>query len=371
MPRPAASYAPRVVFSEHDGWQRTPVEFLIGVTSGLSGEVAHAATGIATLCRIPLRKVHLTDRLFTAGNEAACTVCSERLAAIPPRQSPQELLYNEITASAPGPLRDELVEALKRGAEVSPWVMDAAADRIRSSARLHEAIEGGPEAESALRTTDRAGMAEVVHGEWRFVVIMPKDSTPVIVRRTARPKATPDRPGWSFETAREPTRFAAGITSTRPARPTGSPDDLEHAVNGNTTLCGIPVAKVVIVRHLFTRTHAPACPRCAELDAEAPRQPCTQERLHDLIQAATPGQLRDDLAAALTRGAEITQWIYGPAPSLAKHTPLDHLTEGQATVRAALQRPGRVGVAQVLHGPWHSIVILREAEPPLIARAPT
>ncbi|MET7393505.1 hypothetical protein ABZS66_08435 [Dactylosporangium sp. NPDC005572] len=324
-------------------------------------------SGKATLCGIPLRRVARASGFFAPHARSACARCVERAAATPPRASPQELLYSRIVTADAGPARDELIEALKRGAPVHPWIRGASADRIRSSARLHDAIEGAQEARAALQTEGPFGMAEVVTTSWRFVAIMPKGSRPVVVRRPRRRGAAPGLTGWSFAAAREPARFAAGRTPDRSTHR----DATEHAVGGDTTLCGIPTARVTVVRSLFAAEDESACARCAELAAEAPTQPGAQERLHDAIATAEPGPLRDELAAALRRGAAIPLWINSTGPNLAMHAELDEITEGRAELTAALANAGRAGLAHVLHGSWRSTVVLREHERPLIGRGPS
>ncbi len=152
----------------------------------------------------------------------------------------------------------------------------------------------------------------------------------------------------------------------------GSAGGTEHALDGAATLCGIPRARVTVHLHLFTASSGLACPTCAALAAAAPTRPCAQERLHTAIATAAPGPLRDDLAAALTRGAEITLWIGALGPDLAKHyANLDELDNNRAALAAALAVNEHASLAHVLHGSWRSTVLLRDGEPPLIARGRT
>jgi hypothetical protein len=117
---------------------------------------------------------------------------------------------------------------------------------------------------------------------------------------------------------------------------------------------------------------AMACARCAERAAATPPRPSPQERLYNKIVAADAGPLRDELAAALRHGAEITLWITGPGPDLAKHhAKLDEITESRDALAAALSNGGRLGLAHVLHGSWRSTVVLGEDGRALIGRGPT
>ncbi|MER6076570.1 hypothetical protein ABT187_49555 [Streptomyces sp. NPDC001817] len=103
--------------------------------------------------------------------------------------------------------------------------------------------------------------------------------------------------GWYFATAREAARFGAGRL--------GGVTGVEHAMAGSGTLCGVPEREVTRYRHLFDPAGPQACPRCREKAEAAPTQPCAQERLHNALQAAAPGEARDDLLAALRRGARV------------------------------------------------------------------
>lgn len=76
--------------------------------------MAHAVSGKATLCGIPLRRVTKETGFFAPDAVSACARCVERAAATPPRMSPQELLYSKIVAADAGP-REKLIDALKRG----------------------------------------------------------------------------------------------------------------------------------------------------------------------------------------------------------------------------------------------------------------
>ncbi|MFC5006919.1 hypothetical protein ACFPIJ_55055 [Dactylosporangium cerinum] len=230
---------------EH-AWERVPVAFPNCVTAGPSGAVAHAVSRGATLCGIPVRRATTTPGCFAPDAASACPRCVQRAAATPGRPSPQELLHDKILAADAGPLRDALVEALKQGAPVHPWIRGASAGNVRSSVRLYGAMEGARQADEALRTEGPFGAAEVVTAARRFVVIMPRYTRPVIAARSVRPVAQ--------------TPFPAGLTPS----PNASAGGTEHAVDGDATLCGIPAKQVTVVRHLFSAEHRSACFTCAE-----------------------------------------------------------------------------------------------------------
>lgn len=78
-----------------------------------------------------------------------------------------------------------------------------------------------------------------------------------------------------------------------------------------------------------------------------------------MLRDADPGEARDDLLAALRKGAQVRLWIRGPASVLAEHyAGLDSLTEGVAPVNDALNTTTAIGLARV------------DDSPPLIACGP-
>jgi hypothetical protein len=173
---------------------------------------------------------------------------------------------------------------------------------------------------------------------------------------------TSQHEGWSFATARKPALFATAIHPPTP--------DVQHAYDGEESLCGISEVQLEVYRHLFAPEDTSACPICRQRAAAAPTQPCGQERLHDRVLAAAAGPIRAELLDALQRGADIRLWINGPAADLAKHYGrLDQIVEGRPAVVAALDGDASVGLARVEDGPWQFIVVLPDHGPPLIARA--
>jgi hypothetical protein len=167
--------------------------------------------------------------------------------------------------------------------------------------------------------------------------------------------------GWSFDSAREPARFAA-------AKENG-PSQTEHAFRSAATLCGLPEEQVAVYRHLFRPDGSRACPRCREFAAAAPTVPCVQERLHDRVVTAAPGALRSQLIDALRSGAGVPIWINGPADKVSGYARLDRITDGAETIRDLFTVPDRTGVARVAHPSGEFIVILPEHSVPVIAFA--
>lgn len=170
------------------------------------------------------------------------------------------------------------------------------------------------------------------------------------------------REGWSFATAREPTQFGLAVVRAAP--------QVQHAYGGEGTLCGIPERRIEVYLTLFDSEDASSCQSCRQRAATAPTQPCGQERLHARVLTAVAEPVREELSAALRRGADIKLWITGPAASLAKHyARLDRIVEGGPAVVAALDVSPTVGLARVEHGRWEFIVVLPDQGPAVIARA--
>lgn len=166
--------------------------------------------------------------------------------------------------------------------------------------------------------------------------------------------------GWSFESAREPARFAAATRFSSP--------DQEHAMGDGSTLCGIAADEVEVYRHLFYEGER-ACPLCVEAAREAPTVPSGQERLHDRIEEAESGADRASLLDALRRGARIELWVNGPSDQTAKFfAEADSMAEGAAAARSVLGSNDRVGIAKVSADGTRYVVVLPVSGPPAIAR---
>ncbi|MFF1870106.1 hypothetical protein [Kitasatospora herbaricolor] len=170
--------------------------------------------------------------------------------------------------------------------------------------------------------------------------------------------------GWSFATAREPARFGACEVNGAPG--------VEHAVGARGTLCGMSARHTTQYLHLFDPGALQSCLRCREMAVIAPTEPCAQERLHDRVQAAAQGRTRDDLLAALRKGATVTLWINGPSATLARHhAKLDELTDGAGPVADALDAAATIGLSRVEDCSWRFVVVLPEdGGRPLVARGP-
>jgi hypothetical protein len=82
--------------------------------------------------------------------------------------------------------------------------------------------------------------------------------------------------------------------------------------------------------------------------------------------------MRDELLAALRRGARVRLWINGRSVDLAKfYARIDELTEGAGPAAEAFASAATIGLANVEHDLWRFLVVLPEGDdPPIVARGP-
>ncbi|MEV0380258.1 hypothetical protein [Nonomuraea sp. NPDC050643] len=172
------------------------------------------------------------------------------------------------------------------------------------------------------------------------------------------------RDEWSFTMAREPARFGTAQVK--------GVSGIAHAAVDGGTLCGIPEQQITRYRHLFDPRARRACRDCRRRADAAPTRPCVQERLHNRIQEAAQGRARDDLLAALSKGAEVALWINGPSTTLTRnHARVEELTDGAGSVADALNATMSIVLACVEDGPWRFVVVLpQDGDRPLVARGP-
>jgi hypothetical protein len=167
---------------------------------------------------------------------------------------------------------------------------------------------------------------------------------------------------WSFDTARVPAAFAAAVDPR---------DHVQHAYDGeDRTLCGLSIEPLELCLHHFDRHYEKSCPECGTRAAAAPTEPCGQERLHNRLLEADPSPAREDVLAALRRGAHIRHWMTGPGRATARfYLKPDRITEGRDAVVAAFDTDDSVGFARVESPTGNFVVALAFDAPPLIARS--
>ncbi|TLS46662.1 hypothetical protein FE633_08180 [Streptomyces montanus] len=142
----------------------------------------HALSGNATLCGIPRDQVTVYRHLFSARKAEACPQCRTKAADAPTEPGVQELLHGRLEHAAPSGLRDELLAALRQGADVRLWINGPTEQMVRHYAELHRIVEGGELITPVVRGGGRLGLARVVHGAQEFVVFLPEGGVPLIAR---------------------------------------------------------------------------------------------------------------------------------------------------------------------------------------------
>ncbi|MFJ9863316.1 hypothetical protein [Streptomyces sp. NPDC101165] len=109
------------------------------------------------------------------------------MAAARPQPSAQEGLHDRVLAAAPGSIRDDLLSALRTGAEVVLWINGPAASLARHYVEIDALCDGAEAAARALDAAEPVGLAQVDDGPWRFTVVLPHDGGRPVVARGTRP----------------------------------------------------------------------------------------------------------------------------------------------------------------------------------------
>ncbi|WP_431678561.1 hypothetical protein [Kitasatospora sp. KL5] len=147
---------------------------------------------------------------------------------------------------------------------------------------------------------------------------------------------------------------------------------VEHAAGGRGTLCGISARHTTRYLHLFVPGALQSCRRCGQEADASPTQPCIQERLHDRVLESAKGAMRDELLAALRKGANVRLWLNGRSTDLEKfYARLDELTDGAGPAAEAFASAATIGLANVEYDLWRFLVVLpQDGGSPIIARGP-
>ena len=145
----------------------------------------HGLSKGATLCGSPEDRVTVYRSPFDPTRETACHGCRTR-AVGDPEPGVRERLQHRVRGAVPSRLREELLAALRQGAEVGLWVGGPAADLVRRYAQRERIVEGGEPVEALIRADRRLGLARVVHGTREFVVFIPEDGRPFVTRAAPR-----------------------------------------------------------------------------------------------------------------------------------------------------------------------------------------
>jgi hypothetical protein len=162
---------------------REPATF--GAAIDEQANIEHAAGDKQTLCGIDMARVEVYRHLFGGRSTRNCPDCAAAVAAAPSEPSSQERLHDRVLAAAPSPLRDELLAALRNGADLRLGINGPAAAIVRHYARLDHLAAGRDALAAALSGAARAIIDEVVDAGGNFVVVQADDAPPVLGRRPA------------------------------------------------------------------------------------------------------------------------------------------------------------------------------------------
>ena len=160
-------------------WPRVPGFFTACEETDAPG-VGHGLSKDATVCGIPRDRLTVYRSPFDPTRETACPRCRE--VTPPSEPSAQERLHHLVRGAVPGRLREELLVALRLGAEVKLWINGPANSLVRHYAKAERIVEGGEPIEAVARADRRLGLARVVHGAREFVVFLPQEGRPFVTR---------------------------------------------------------------------------------------------------------------------------------------------------------------------------------------------
>ncbi|MFI1069608.1 hypothetical protein [Streptomyces puniciscabiei] len=173
----------------NDGWSfataREPARFGVCEVNGVPG-VEHAVGVRGTLCGISARHTTRYLHLFVADAVQSCRRCRQEAEAAPTQPCVQERLHDRVLDSALSTTRDEVLAALRLGANVRLWINGRSTDLAKFYARLDELTDGAASAAEAFASAATIGLANVEHDLWRFLVVLPEDGGPPIIARGPR-----------------------------------------------------------------------------------------------------------------------------------------------------------------------------------------
>ncbi|MFJ9447129.1 hypothetical protein ACIRRH_35565 [Kitasatospora sp. NPDC101235] len=170
---------------------REPAEFPAVEVEGVPG-VEHAGDNGRTLCGIRGRYLRHFLHHFQPQGLASCRKCRALAEAAPSRPCGQERLHDLLLQKAEdGPLRTDLLAALRRGARIAIWITGPAKGLTRHYARLDQMTEeAGPAAEALAKAGTSITLARVEDADRQYLVVLPPDGQARIARG-----AVADSPG--------------------------------------------------------------------------------------------------------------------------------------------------------------------------------
>ncbi|MGW2889340.1 hypothetical protein ACWDDN_29330 [Streptomyces griseoruber] len=173
---------------ERDGWRLGPGRrpfFALCEETDVPG-TGHGLSKGVSLCGIPGDRLTVYRGPFDPTRDTACPGCRAQVLG-DPEPTLQDLLRHRVRGAVPGPLRAELLAALKQGAQVGLWVSGRAAELVRRHARRERIVEGGALVEAVVGADGPLGLARVVHGTREFLVFLPQDGRPFVARAEPGP----------------------------------------------------------------------------------------------------------------------------------------------------------------------------------------
>ncbi|MFF3108642.1 hypothetical protein ACFVSN_05605 [Kitasatospora sp. NPDC057904] len=165
---------------------REPAEFPAVEVQGVPG-VEHAGGAGRTLCGIRGRYLKLFLHHFQPRALASCRTCRTLAEAAPTRPCGQERLHDLLIQEADdGPLRTDLLAALRRGARIAIWITGPAESLTRSYSRIGEMTEeAGPAAEALAAAGTSLTLARIEDTDHQYLVVLPPAGRVRIARGAA------------------------------------------------------------------------------------------------------------------------------------------------------------------------------------------
>ncbi|MFJ8111760.1 hypothetical protein [Streptomyces sp. NPDC096132] len=167
-----------------EGWRfgpGRPPPFLTLCEETEAPGTRHGLAKGGSLCGIPQDRLTVYRGPFVPVHDMACPGCRSQVLG-DPEPSVGERLLHRVRGAVPGRPREELLSALRQGAEVGLWVSGPAQELVRRYAGRERIVEGGEPVEAVVRADRRLGLARVVHGTREFVVFIPEDGRPFVAR---------------------------------------------------------------------------------------------------------------------------------------------------------------------------------------------
>lgn len=149
--------------------------------------VEHAGGIGRTLCGIRGRYLTFFLHHFQPQALASCRKCRTLAEAAPSRPCGQERLHDLLLQRADdGPLRTDLLAALRRGARIAIWITGPAEGLARSYTRIDRMTEeAGPACEVFAAAGTSVTLARVEDVERQYLVVLPPGGRARIARGTA------------------------------------------------------------------------------------------------------------------------------------------------------------------------------------------